>query len=148
VEPPPTTSRPVVLVDELLHADPHGDGVHWSLRGTDEIDMNLVHLDPGSSIAEHRNDVVDVVVVALAGSGRLRLDGEDHPLVPRSIALAARGTHRSIHAGADGLSYLTVHRHRAPLGIGRTRAHDARDGSTDEGGEAPCFAHLLDPGDA
>lgn len=145
MEPHHTATRPVVLVDELLHADPHGDGVHWSLTGSDELDMNLVHLDPGSSIAEHRNDAVDVVVVVLTGSGRLRLDGEDHPLVPRSVALAARGTHRSIHAGADGLSYLTVHRHRPPLGIGRAPAGDEPD---DEGGEAPCFAHLLEPDDA
>jgi quercetin dioxygenase-like cupin family protein len=134
----------VVLVDELLTADPHGDGVHWSLTGTDQLDLNLVHLDPGSSIAEHRNDLVDVVVVVLTGSGRLRLDGDDHPLVPRSVALAARGSHRSIHAGADGLSYLTVHRHRPPLDIARTAADR---GSTDEGGEAPCFAHLLDADD-
>lgn len=146
---PPAPPSSVVLLDELLRADPHGDGVHWSLQGTEELDMNLVHLDPGSSIPEHVNDVVDVVVVAVAGSGRLRLDGIDHPLVPRSVALAGRGTRRSVHAGADGLSYLTVHRHRPPLAIGRTPARDAVDAPGDEGGEAPCWAHLVGPdGDA
>ena len=140
---PPAPAPTVVLLDEVLRADPHGDGVHWSLEGTGELDMNLVHLDPGSAIAEHVNDTLDVVVVALTGSGRLRLDGADHPLVPRSVALAARGARRSLHAGPDGLTYLTVHRHRPPLAIGRPPVGDGLD----EGGEAPCFAHLLEPDD-
>jgi quercetin dioxygenase-like cupin family protein len=113
----PISSAPVVPLDEILHADPNGDGVHWTLEADGDLNVNLVHLDPGSGVETHVNRELDVVVIVLEGNGRLRLDGTDHALAPHVLALMSKGTERSISAGPHGLSYLTVHRRRSPLGI-------------------------------
>lgn len=117
----PISSPTVVPLDERLRTDPNGDGVHWTLEGDGDLNVNLVHLDPGSGVETHGNREVDVVVIVLEGNGRLCLDGTDHALAPNVLAVIPKGTERSISAGLDGLSYLTVHRRRAPLGIRSSR---------------------------
>lgn len=107
----------VVSLDEIGRADPSGNGVHWSLATGDDLNANLVHLDPGSGVMAHTNHEVDVVVVVLEGNGRLSIDTTDHDLAPHVLALAVRGSERSISAGPFGLTYLTVHRRRDPLRI-------------------------------
>lgn len=107
----------VVQLGEMLNADPAGDGVHWSLDAASDLNVNLAHLDTDSRVAPHTNPELDVVIIVLAGTGTLRLDGTDHDLAPHILALAAKGTERSITAGPSGLTYLTVHRRRGPLGI-------------------------------
>jgi len=95
-----------------------GDGVQWTLETPGELNANLVHLDPGHAIGEHVNDAVDVLVVVVAGAGRLTTDGDDTPLVPHVVAHVPRGAHRAVHADAEaGLDYLSIHRRRGPLGI-------------------------------
>jgi len=111
----------VVRLDERLRADPSGSGVHWALEGDHDLNVNLVHLDSGSGIDTHDNRDVDVVMIVLEGSGRLCLDSTDHALAPHVLAVIPKGTERSISAGPDGLSYLTVHRRRAALGIAGSR---------------------------
>lgn len=107
----------VVSLDEISRADPSGNGVHWSLATGDDLNANLVHLDPGSGVKAHTNHEVDVVVIVLEGNGRLSIDTTDHDLAPHVLALAVRGSERSISAGPFGLTYLTVHRRRDPLRI-------------------------------
>lgn len=114
---PPTSSATVVALDRILGASPDGDGVHWSLEPANDLNINLVHLDPGSGVVAHTNHDLDVVVIVLAGTGHLCVDGTDHELLLHVLALAPRGTERSIGAGIHGLTYLTVHRRRGPLGI-------------------------------
>jgi quercetin dioxygenase-like cupin family protein len=111
----------VVRLDELLGEVPVGDGVHWGIE-TADLDVNLVHLDPLSRVETHLNLEVDVAILVLAGSGWMWLDDDEHRLAPHVLALAPRGAARSIAAGRDGITYVTVHRRRTPLGIGLASA--------------------------
>jgi quercetin dioxygenase-like cupin family protein len=104
---------PVVDLSPFLDAD--GDGVHWTLTDPCDLNVNLVRLDPGHSMSEHVNDSLDVVIVVLAGSGRVVVDGADASLTQAVVAPIPKGSVRSIHAGTDGLAYLTVHLRRDPL---------------------------------
>ena len=93
-------------------------GVVWSLS-PDGVHVNLVVLAAGDEIERHRNDEVDVVVVALAGDGIVTVEGEATALAAGHATLIRRGTARSIGAGPAGIRYLTVHAPRRPLTIGR-----------------------------
>jgi mannose-6-phosphate isomerase-like protein (cupin superfamily) len=96
-----------------------GDGVHWTLDAGDDLNANLVRLDPGHEMGEHVNGEVDVLVVVLAGGGRAVVDTSTVELRPHVVCLVAKGARRSIHAGPAGLAYLTVHHRRGGLTIGR-----------------------------
>jgi quercetin dioxygenase-like cupin family protein len=108
---------PATVTDLAEFLDAEDDGVHWTLAGSDDLNANLVRLGPDRSMAEHRNEDVDVLVIVMAGSARLVVDDEDRLVAPGVLALVPRGATRAIHAGADGLAYITVHRRRGPLGI-------------------------------
>lgn len=107
----------VFALDEVLRTDHTGDGVHWTLAAGEDLNVNLVTLAPTSTIARHVNDEVDVLLVVLEGSGTLLLDGNDHELAARVVALAPKHAARTITAGAAGIAYLTVHRRKGLLGI-------------------------------
>jgi quercetin dioxygenase-like cupin family protein len=113
----PRSSATVVSIEEIRRTDPGGNGVHWSLAAGDDLNVNLVHLDPRSAVEAHTNHEVDVVLIVLEGNGRLSIAATDHELAPHVLALAVRGSERSISAGPLGLTYLTVHRRRDPLRI-------------------------------
>jgi quercetin dioxygenase-like cupin family protein len=115
------SSGAAVSLDEISRRDPSGDGVRWSLQGGDDLNVNLAHLDPGSRVESHINLEVDVVFVVLDGDGRLSVDVTDHELAPHVLALAPRGTERSIGAGPSGLTYLTIHKRRSPLQVAGAR---------------------------
>jgi quercetin dioxygenase-like cupin family protein len=93
-------------------------GVVWS-ASPGGFHANLVVLDGGGSIAAHRNDAVDVLLIVLAGAGTVSVDGEDHALAPAVAVQVPSGSTRAITAGPEGLRYLTVHAEREPLGISR-----------------------------
>jgi quercetin dioxygenase-like cupin family protein len=92
-------------------------GVVWSLPHGGDLDANLVHLEPGGVIDAHVNTEVDVVVSVVAGRGQLTIDGTAHQLCGDVLALVPKGVRREIRAGADGITYLSVHRRREALGI-------------------------------
>mgnify|MGYP003666967703 CR=1 FL=1 len=97
------TDRPVQV--DLAAVVDRGDGV--------------VHLDPGHTIDSHVNGEVDVLIVVVAGGGRLEVNGTLFELHEDVVVHVPRGTARRIEAGRDGLRHLTVHRRRGPLRIGR-----------------------------
>jgi quercetin dioxygenase-like cupin family protein len=68
-------------------------------------------------MAEHANYELDVVLIVLAGTGRLVVDNVDRHVATAVVAQIPKGTTRAIHADAEGMAYLTVHRRRDPLGI-------------------------------
>ena len=90
----------------------------WALQESGDLNANLVRFDAGGGVEEHVNDEVDVLFVGVAGSGTVRVDGEEHALSAGTLMFAPRGARRSTGASSDGFAYLTVHRRRGPLRIG------------------------------
>lgn len=95
-------------------------GIVWT-QACDDLNLNLMVLEPGRSIAEHVNAAFDVLVVGVRGAGAISIDGEEDILGPGRIAVIPRGTRRSISAGPPGLAYLTCHRRRQGLQPGPVR---------------------------
>jgi quercetin dioxygenase-like cupin family protein len=98
-------------------------GVVWSVS-PGGFHTNLVVLRAGDSIAAHRNDALDVLVVVLAGSATVTIDGAPCELDAAGAVLVPRGSVREITAGPDGVRYLTVHTQALPLTIDPRRASD------------------------
>lgn len=130
-----------VLDDLLAAAAPEDRGALWQLdRQGRELDANLVRLPPGAEVGEHQENVLDVLLVVLAGSGTLVPGDGSAPLTlaPTTATWLPRTSRRSLKAGPDGLAYLTVHRRRPGLTI--KSAVPVR-----EGGEAPCALDRVCP---
>lgn len=83
--------------------------------GTEELHMNVLVLRAGEQIDKHINQVLDVIVTCLRGSGTITIDQEQIEVESGSIVLIRQGSERLIQAGADGLIYTTVHRKRGGL---------------------------------
>ncbi len=107
------------MVVDLSEAAVGSGGAVWSLPHGGDLDANLVRLDPESGIESHVNDDVDVLIVVQAGRGELTVDEQTRRLEVDHVALVPRGARRSISAGRGGLSYLSIHRRRSPLGVTR-----------------------------
>lgn len=137
------TPQVLAVLDELLaSAAPEERGALWHLAEQGrELDANVVRLPPGAEVGEHQEDVLDVLLVVLAGNGRLRTGGgEVLDLAPTTVTWLPRTSRRSLEAGPEGLAYLTVHRRRPGLAITPAVREPAR-----EGGEAPCLLDLVCP---
>ena len=120
----------VDLVD--LAAVPGVGGVVWfvSSRG---MHANLVVLAAGQVIERHRNDIVDVLIVVLDGTGTATVDEAVLELGPSKSLLVPRGATRSIGARSE-MRYLSVHAERQPLTISPWTTNWATTGGSDEGG--------------
>ncbi|MBO0848378.1 MAG: hypothetical protein J2P20_02865, partial [Pseudonocardia sp.] len=75
-------------------------------------------LAPGQRIDTHTESDLDVLLVVVGGSGTLTTEAEPLALAPGTLAWLPHGSTRGLAAGADGLTYLTVHRRRPGMGIG------------------------------
>lgn len=119
----PTGQPPVPIpaneVVDLNNVKVVGNGVQWTLREPRDLNVNLVSLDPRSSVGEHNNVDVDVLLVVLSGSGELMIGAQVIDLKAHVAAHVPKTTRRSVRAGEDGVVYLTVHRRRSPLGVTR-----------------------------
>lgn len=142
-----STARILAVLDELLtEAGPEERGALWHLAEQGrELDANLVRLPPGAEVGEHQEDVLDVLLVVLAGGGRV-LAGtgtgtETLELAPTTAVWLPRTSRRALAAGPDGLAYLTVHRRRPGLTIKPSVAPSAAY----EGGEGPCMLDRVCP---
>ncbi len=92
-------------------------GAIWSLPHGGDLDANLVRLDPGAEIGDHINNDVDVMVLVQSGAGALTVDDQAQHLGVDDLALIPKGSSRSMAAGPEGVTYLSIHRRRSPLGI-------------------------------
>ncbi|MFJ7591196.1 hypothetical protein ACIQZO_28235 [Streptomyces sp. NPDC097617] len=110
-----------VTVTGLIEAAAEGrSGALWRLRHKGrQLDANLVRLLPDGEIALHREPEVDVLLLVVKGGGSLSLDGAVSEASPGSLILLPRGAPRSLRAGPEGLVFLTAHRRRAGMSIGR-----------------------------
>ncbi|GAA3478323.1 hypothetical protein [Streptomyces yanii] len=138
-----STARILAVLDELLtEAGPEERGALWQLAENGrELDANLVRLPPGAEVGEHQEDVLDVLLVVIAGSGRVAAGGDVLNLAPSTVVWLPRTSRRALAAGADGLACLTVHRRRPGLTIKPSVAPS----TAYEGGEAPCMLDLVCP---
>lgn len=93
-----------------------GSGPLWGMA-SDDLNATLLAWGAGQAAAEHVNAELDVLVVVLAGSATVTIDGAPHELAAPAALLVPRGTRRAIRAGAGGVRYLSVHRRRGPLQI-------------------------------
>ncbi|MFJ1594475.1 hypothetical protein ACIOD0_30170 [Kitasatospora albolonga] len=137
-----------VLNDILASAAPDERGALWHLAEPGrELDANLVRLPAGAEVGEHQEDVLDVLLVVLGGGGRVRTgdesgggpEGGGLELAGSTVVWLPRTSRRSLLAGPDGLTYLTVHRRRPGLAI-------KAPGGVYEGGEGPCMLDRVCPG--
>jgi quercetin dioxygenase-like cupin family protein/hemerythrin len=86
---------------------------------SDELNVTPLSWKAGSGPPEHVNEERDALMVVLDGSATLNVDGEQRELARGETAIIAKGRKRKITAGADGVRYLSVHRRRPPVQIGR-----------------------------
>ncbi|MGW1155366.1 hypothetical protein ACWD45_29300 [Streptomyces rubiginosohelvolus] len=123
----------------LAAAAPDERGALWHLAEPGrELDANLVRLPPGAEVGEHQEDVLDVLLVVLAGAGSVGAgDGQVLDLAAGAVLWLPRTSRRALTAGPDGLTYLTVHRRRPGLAIKPSGAY--------EGGEGPCMLDRVCP---
>lgn len=117
-----STDLPRVLCD--THALARGDstldadGAVWKLdMAVRHLDANLIRLPPEGRIASHLGPDLDVLLFIVAGTGELITCVERVPLRSGHLAWLPRKSERSLLAGPDGLSYLTIHSRRPALGI-------------------------------
>ena len=101
-------------VVDLLARD--GEGPLWG-TASDDLNATLLAWPAGTGTPEHVNEERDVVVVGVAGSGTLTVDGKAHPIGAGTAAVVGKGSRRAIEAGPAGLRYLTVHRLRGGLSV-------------------------------
>lgn len=111
LEPPPAGERPanVVALDDV-EADFGGRRRRLgAAAGAVKAGLNHVTLAPGESGAPaHCHALEEELFYVLDGSGILTLGPDEHPLVPGDVVGRPPSTAiaHSVHAGADGLTYL------------------------------------------
>ena len=101
-----------------ISGNARGSGAVWTLRGSGDLNANLVALPRGEGVGEHVNGEVDVLFVGVSGSGVVEVDGREHPLGSGVLVLDLRGARRATRSVSPDFSYLTVHRRRGPLRLG------------------------------
>lgn len=114
---------PRILCDTAALAaavDDASAGALWRLAESGrQLDANVVRLPPGQQVGTHREPELDVLLLVLAGTGILTAPDGPHALTAGALTWLPHGSTRSLAAGPDGLSYLTVHRRRPGMRIGR-----------------------------
>ncbi|MFF2331837.1 MULTISPECIES: hypothetical protein [unclassified Streptomyces] len=139
--------RVLAVLDDLLTAATRDDrGALWQLAEQGrELDANLVRLPSGAEVGGHQEDVLDVLLVVIAGGGRVvTADGDSLTLTPTTVVWLPRTSRRALAAGPDGLAYVTVHRRRPgltikPPAVSPPAASPVVPPVAYEGGEAPCM---------
>lgn len=94
-------------------------GVIWTLQEGEDLNANLVCFPAGEGVREHANDEVDVLVLGVTGSGVVAVDGREQELRAGTLVFVPKGARRSTRSGSDNFSYLTVHRRRGPIPVGK-----------------------------
>ncbi|MFI1164594.1 cupin domain-containing protein [Streptomyces sp. NPDC020801] len=118
----PAQPEPRVLCDAraLTAAPPPPAGVLWKLQEAGrQLDANLVRVAPGGRVAPHTEPDLDVLLFVVSGTGILGAGAQDEPrrLTEGATVWLPQGSTRSITAGQDGLTCLSVHRRRPGMRI-------------------------------
>ena len=113
---------PRILYDTSASAAPEdlSAGALWRLAESGrQLDANVVHLPAGHRVDTHREPDLDILLLVLSGTGTLTADDGTHPLPTGVLTWLPHGSARSLAAGPDGMTYLTVHRRRPGMRIQR-----------------------------
>lgn len=95
-------------------------GAVWRLvEPVRHLDANVIALPAGDAIAAHDGPDEDVLWHVIAGSGTLSTADGEVALAPGAVVWLPRGSRRAVRAGSEGLRYLSVHRRKGGLRIGR-----------------------------
>lgn len=105
---------PENIIDIAAALRQAGDGPIWSVN-SEQLNVNLLRLRAGDTIAAHANAEVDVVLVIFEGQGELTVDGASYGLHAGRAVVVPRGATRAMRCTAGPLVYLTCHRRRAGL---------------------------------
>lgn len=94
-------------------------GAVWTLQPSQrQLDANVIRLAALASIQRHIGPDLDVLLHVLDGAGELVTETGVVGLSPGALVWLPRRSERSIAAGPDGLSYLSVHTRRPALTVG------------------------------
>lgn len=102
-------------------------GALWRLAEAGrQLDANVVHLRPHQRVDTHAEPDLDVLFLLVDGQGSLNTEEGTTSLIEGRLIWLPHGSSRSITAGPEGMSYLTVHRRRPGMRIGH-RPPDSAD---------------------
>ncbi|WP_016905277.1 hypothetical protein [Streptomyces xiaopingdaonensis] len=97
---------------------PEASGILWKLAEPGrQLDANLVRLSAGEHIGTHAEPDLDVLILIVTGGGVMHTPEGELPLTGGALTWLPHGSTRSITAGLDGLTYVTVHRRRPGMQI-------------------------------
>jgi quercetin dioxygenase-like cupin family protein len=124
--------REAVVADLAALAQGDERRIAWE-HATEDLNLNLVVLGAGGTIAEHPNAEVDVLLVGVDGEGIVAVDGEPNAVRAGRAIVIPKGTRRSIQSVGERFSYLTCHRRREGLWPAPPQGR-GRDGNDVSGG--------------
>lgn len=105
---------------------PAAAGAVWKLQmSRRDLDSNIIRLQPDAAIGRHAGPERDVLLLVLAGAGRLGTELGTVDMHPGALIWLPRRSQREITAGNDGLAYLTVHQRRQALVLNAAAAASA-----------------------
>ncbi len=96
-------------------------GTIWKLTESEDLNANLVGFSVGSGVEEHLNDEVDVLILSISGEGKVVVEGKDHALSTGALVFVPKGARRSILSTSEHFAYLSIHRKRRGVRIGRRK---------------------------
>lgn len=105
-------ATPIDLV--ALSKSPRGNGPRWTMESAD-LDLTLLSWNPGHEVAPHVNTEVDVLLLVMAGTAELTLDGSTFRLSAGQAVVIPKGVERAITCPVERVAYLSVHRRRKVL---------------------------------
>ncbi|GHB58401.1 hypothetical protein GCM10010377_56700 [Streptomyces viridiviolaceus] len=93
-------------------------GALWKLAEPGrQLDANVVRIPPAGRVGTHTEPDLDVLLLVLDGEATLICPDGPRPLRAGILTWLPHGSARGILAGADGATYLTVHRRRPGMRI-------------------------------
>lgn len=124
------TPLPRILADVQAVSgpgEPGAGGAVWKLQmSRRDLDSNIVNLLPDATIEAHTGPDLDVLLLVLGGAGQLATELDVLDLRPGVLVWLPRRSRRRFAAGADGLTYLTVHQRRQSLVLDVADRRDER----------------------
>jgi quercetin dioxygenase-like cupin family protein len=89
-------------------------GAIWT-RQSEDLNVNLLVFTSGEGVAEHVNAEVDVLLIGIAGTGAVTIDGTRQLFSPGHAIVVPKGANRGIQSTSESFAYLTCHRRRGGL---------------------------------